>query len=734
MLTGALGLVFSYTPVGQLLEEEYGLSWLFQLRGPVNPPSEVIIVSINRESSTKLDLPDEPEKWPRSFHGRLITELKAKGVLLTVFNIIFDESRESTDSIMADAMGQANNVILTDYLKRRTHIIQDENGVEIQRIHQDELIPPIPILSQAAIVSAPFLLPKGEINVKRFLPFGSVESLATLPVTVLQTNVVLLCGDNFLKIIQTALPMFAQPLSELYRDIFRSQNIHQLIYALQASIEQDEHVAVKLFEIVQQAKIPEYQKRLMEALFKVYLRGQESRYLNHYGPPKTIVTVPYHKAVSGNQLENINFKNKIVFVGFSEDIQPERYQGFFTVFTQNQRKNVSSVELAATAFANLLHDKTIRELSVSKESLIVFFWGLIIGLFCRVFPVTATIMVLTILGGSYLVFSLWQFSTQNIWFPLTTPLALQIPFAILTGAFYRYITNIREKRNIQTNLARYLPKEIVDAAGEQNPNNVSGNQQLKYGVCLATDAGQYTALAESLDPLVLGELMNKYYSAIFSPVEEYNGYVSDVIGDAMLAIWSSADDDPKIRRNACHAALGVRQISADFSRAQGYKLVTRIGLHYGQMLIGNVGAVNRMEYRAVGDTVNTASRIEGLNKTLGTHLLASKDVIEFLDDFYTRELGIFLLAGKNRPLVIHEIICRKNDLDKDAEALCGQFANALSLFKENKLDDAMEMFHHLVQIYPNDGPCAFYQEKTAKFQLSPPDDTWGGIIRVGKIG
>ena len=127
-----------------------------------------------------------------------------------------------------------------------------------------------------------------------------------------------------------------------------------------------------------------------------------------------------------------------------------------------------------------------------------------------------------------------------------------------------------------------------------------------------------------------------------------------------------------------------------------------------------------MVYRAVGDTVNTASRIEGLNKALGTHVLASKEVIEYLDNFHTRELGIFLLAGKNKPLIIHEIISLKNDSSKEMKMLCRQFSEALGLFKINQLEEALEIFNRLVQVYPNDGPCKFYQKKNIRISIKPP--------------
>ena len=97
-----------------------------------------------------------------------------------------------------------------------------------------------------------------------------------------------------------------------------------------------------------------------------------------------------------------------------------------------------------------------------------------------------------------------------------------------------------------------------------------------------------------------------------------------------------------------------------------FPLPTRIGLHSGQMVLGHVGAMDHYEYRAVGDIVNTAARIERLNKLFRTRMLASDDLLFGLDDFLTRRLGTFLLAGKSKPLVIHELICRQDEATERA--------------------------------------------------------------------
>ena len=127
--------------------------------------------------------------------------------------------------------------------------------------------------------------------------------------------------------------------------------------------------------------------------------------------------------------------------------------------------------------------------------------------------------------------------------------------------------------------------------------------------------------------------MNRYYGVLFEPVKQHGGLVQDVVGDSMLAIWATTEPDASLRNRAMVAALAAATAVDRFNAASGrFALPTRIGLHSGRLLLGSVGAIDHYEYRAVGDIVNTATRLEGLNKHLGTRLLVSAEVLHGLED------------------------------------------------------------------------------------------------------
>jgi adenylate cyclase len=214
-------------------------------------------------------------------------------------------------------------------------------------------------------------------------------------------------------------------------------------------------------------------------------------------------------------------------------------------------------------------------------------------------------------------------------------------------------------------------------------------------------------------------------------VRQHGGVVSNVIGDSMLAIWVAAEPDPTLKDKSCLAALDIASAMRRFDpSADSTRLPTRIGLHAGHILMGNIGAVGHYEYRPVGDIVNTATRIEGLNKHLGTRILVSGEVLRQRDGFLTREVGKFLMAGKQNPVVAHELICRIADSGELERAACVAFADALTAFRERRWSDAEEKFLESETRFGGDGPSRFYLDWCARYRSHPPGEPWDGEIRM----
>ena len=314
--------------------------------------------------------------------------------------------------------------------------------------------------------------------------------------------------------------------------------------------------------------------------------------------------------------------------------------------------------------------------------------------------------------------------------PLIVPL-LQVPVAVFGAISLKYYEVKREREILKKAFAKFVPQRVVsDILKSSGP--ITANNRVVHGACLATDADMYTALSEQMDPAQLGVLMNDYYAAMFEPVSRHEGLVSDVVGDAMLAIWSApSGDESSLRKKACLAGLEIAAALERFNATNGRPpLYTRMGLHAGEMLLGTVGALHHYEYRAVGDMVNTANRVQGLNKYLDTRLLVSEKVVEGLDEFLTRPLGRFLLAGRASFLRVAELMGRKQDASSEQTWLAEIFVDAVLAYEAQDWPRGCHYFSEILKAFPQDGPARFYLKRCQHFRDAAPTGPWDGCIRV----
>jgi len=242
---------------------------------------------------------------------------------------------------------------------------------------------------------------------------------------------------------------------------------------------------------------------------------------------------------------------------------------------------------------------------------------------------------------------------------------------------------------------------------EQNAEHMGATRESVECACVATDAANFTALAETVSPERLADFLNVYYEALFRPIPKHGGFVSDVVGDAMLAIWPNRA--PDTRRHVFAALLEMREAASRFNQSlASNQLTTRFGVDWGRVVLTTVGAHRHYEYRAVGDAVNTANRIQELNKKLGTRVLISEPALEGVEDFLLRDVGHFLLRGKALPVHAFELIGPLESAGVSYLELCGRFARALALVRKGDSEKALGAFRKIASDFPHDGPAAFY--------------------------
>ena len=731
LLIGGLGVFFCQTDAGNYIEEEIGLDWLFRLRGSIAPPDEVIIVSIDRDSAQSLHFPDDPENWPRSYYTELIRKINQQQPSVIAFNLHFSESRDSIDDqLLAKAMSAKKNVVLSNYLKQDSTTDQSPIGA----IYYEPIIEPIPLLKHAALMTAPFPLPKTSSTVKEFWKYSS-GSLPTFPVCIFQYFVLQQAYPEIRQLLAIIDPENVSSMPKTFAG-FKKQGspFDELQGLFQESFSKDEATLDLTEQHLVDAHFAPDKKRLLRSWLAL-LRNEEKQFLNHYGDVGTIRTIPFAEALADKQADLEMFKDKIILIGYSENIEPEKYQGLYTTFSTISGKVISPIEIAATAVANMLDGAWLIPFEPVDQMCLVMLWGVMLSLIFRTLSYKFSMSLTMLLLLAYLWFCRYLFESSYIWMPLVIPVLQAIIVLLWQSA--TYIIRLRQVSG------SHLPPEVIDEITRKGKIEKEGI--LMHGVCLATDIDQYTSLSEDLGSRQIAKLINNYNAVTYPRITARKGLILNNIGDAILAGWVSKKIDSKLRRDACHAALEIKEAVERFNKTSVYPLQTRIGLHYGDMEMSFVGADGRFEYRAVGDTVNTATRIEGLNKMLGTRILVSTPVIEGLPDFLSRELGAFLLKGKKQVVTVYELMGihkeSQNDQRQNRELLVS-FNQALALFKEKQWQASLEAFSALNKIFPDDGPTLFYLKYLRNQPFKTAGQQGGGsstsnedanYIDIGKI-
>ena len=246
-----------------------------------------------------------------------------------------------------------------------------------------------------------------------------------------------------------------------------------------------------------------------------------------------------------------------------------------------------------------------------------------------------------------------------------------------------------------------------------------------------TDLESFTSITENLDPAEVSEILTSYFGQTTKCILENKGTILKYIGDAVFAAWGAPIEEPHHALRAAEAACDLRCLSELL--VHGKTLRTRIGIHSGRVLAGNLGSSYRFDYTMIGDAVNFASRLESLNKYLGTQVLISDAVRQQLGDgFVTRRLGEFRVAGKKQSVVIHELLCRCN-AEAGEKSWIELFEKGLGAFRAGEFATARDnMIRTRGMRGGSDGPSEFYLRKITEFEANGHQEDWTGVIELSE--
>jgi adenylate cyclase len=730
LVAGGLGGLLALTPLGVALEERFGLSWLFWVRGPLAPPADAVVVSLDRESAERLRLPEKISAWPRDVHARLLERLAAAGASVIVFDVIFNQPRAPEhDRALAQAIADAGRVVLFEYLHEDFRLLPEGDGAVAGLLAAKQWRPPLPELVAAAAGTAPFPLPRTADRVSQFWAFTSgLGERPTLPVVALQRHALPVLADWARLLRAAGVPVGQGDLVLEPEHLATPGALPAAMRALRLAFAADVSLGARLRADLARERPDEDTRRLLAALIGLY-DGPDSRYLNFYGPAGRVPTVPLHRLLgaAGPGETAPDLAGKAVFVGQSELINASD-DGFITVFAGPKGARISGVEIAATALANLLDDRVLQPAGLVATLLWVGGFGLIVSLIAGLLPALLALPLALAFVAAWYLGAQSAFTRADLWLPVTIPLLLQLPLGLFAGLLLQYRDARRARANISRGLRYYLPERIAAGFAEA-PLDPSALKERLFAACLVSDAQRFTALAEGMTPEALSAFLDRYFATLFGTVERHGGVVTDVKGDGMTCIWSAPQADLGCCRRACLAALDIAREVADFNRrSEPLALPTRIGLNAGSVMVGNVGGSGHFAYSVVGDCVNTAARLESLNKQLGTRILASDAVTGELPELLLRPLGRFLVVGRTQPLGVAEVLGCAGD--RHDAALLAAFAEALAAFQAQRWGDAGARFEALLAEHPGDGPAQFYLERCRRYLARAPLPPDPGLIRL----
>jgi adenylate cyclase len=446
--------------------------------------------------------------------------------------------------------------------------------------------------------------------------------------------------------------------------------------------------------------------------------------INFVSGNNTYPSISYYRILE-DDFDTSMVQGKIVLVGNTHRLGKD----FFAVPTDKQ---MSGLEVHANAISTILDDRFIRPFNPSLLTILIILSGLVGGLviFFRHPDLKSNLILLT--GGfSIIIFSSWYlFVYHTIWLDFVPLLQVFLLNTSVATAYQWRLSRLREKE-IRGLFGHYVSKNVVDAILSDNiPVQLEGHRT--EVTILFSDIRGFTTISESLPPAELGQLLNQYFDEMIAAVFQYDGTLDKLMGDAVMAFFGSPLEVTDHQHQACQCAIEMIQrlqkLNLSGKLPAGITIEIGIGLHTGEAIVGNLGSSEFADYTVIGDTVNLASRIEGLNKRYATTIIISEDTFKYVnDDYLCRELDTVRVKGKEEPKCIYEMLLEDNSHNKK---LIETYEQALQLYRDKQWNEAIDFIKKSSIDINNDGPTQQLIKKCSDLLALPKDEEWSAITSL----
>ncbi|QQO07994.1 CHASE2 domain-containing protein [Breznakiella homolactica] len=334
-------------------------------------------------------------------------------------------------------------------------------------------------------------------------------------------------------------------------------------------------------------------------------------------------------------------------------------------------------------------------------------------------------------------FSLVLFIVKGIFLgPLGPTLAMVV--AVVVREVVAFVSSEQEKSFIRKAFSTYLSGAVVEEI-LNDPSRLQLGGSKRYMSAIFTDVKGFSTISEKLDPEDLVRLLNQYLSAMSNVVLDERGTIDKYEGDAIIAFFGAPIDLPEHALKACRSAIIMKRVERELNTrfiADGLSpspLLTRIGVNTGNMVVGNMGTEQKMDYTIMGNAVNLAARLEGVNKQYGTWILASDTTVQDAGpSILTRRLDRVRVVGIHEPVQLHEILELRDDAPDYLREKADLFHSGLDFFEAKDWSRAEAAFRKVLDHDPDDGPGGIYLNRCIKYQKTPPAKNWDGVFNLNQ--
>jgi len=449
--------------------------------------------------------------------------------------------------------------------------------------------------------------------------------------------------------------------------------------------------------------------------------------INYRGEEKSFPHVPVTDILSENVPDNM-FKDKIVLVGATAvGIYDLRVTPFGSIFP--------GLEIHANLIDSILSEDFLLQPKWSAifDVMAILLAGLFLGIVLPRVDVIPGVIACSSIFLGYTLFCQYLFSRHGLVLNLVYPIAVTL-FIYVSITAYRYFIETRQKRFIKNAFSTYLAPAVVKQLID-SPESLNLGGEDREITAFFSDVQGFTSISEALTPNELVELLNEFLTEMTDIILSHEGTVDKFEGDAIIAFFGAPNVLENHAERTCSACIEMQKRLAELRKkwkGNGKpELKMRIGLCTGNAVVGNMGSESRMDYTMMGDTVNTAARLEGINKIYGIYTLISETTYKAAgNSIAVREIDTINVVGKKDAVTVYQLLGYIKDLDDLMKQTNEYYAAGLLSYRNQDWDKAIKSFNAALNISPDDGPSNTMIDRCNKFKSNPPGKNWNGSYTV----